>query len=360
MKLLILTQKVDIDDDILGFFHDWIKEFAKHCERVTVVCLQRGRYELPKNVRVLSLGKDEFLRLGKYSGFIRKLVATLRFYNCIIQERKKYDKVFVHMNPEYIVLGGIFWKLGGKKIALWYTHKAVDLKLKLAAKLADIIFTASEESFRLPSRKVKIVGHGINIERFQVQSRAPGVEIINNNKFIIITVGRISPVKDYETMIKAIYILNNQGIKNIELDIIGAVVLKNQESYLNALKDMVEKMQLAEKVKFLGSIPHYKIPEYLGKSDLFINLSKTGSVDKAVLEAMACGCLPLSSNESFKKIIPDELIVAKNNPEKLAEKIREIIGKQKEERDRITQKLRQIVMGNHNLNNLIKTIVKEI
>ncbi len=60
MKLLILTQKVDVDDDVLGFMHGWIAEFAKSCEQVIVICLQRGRYEFPKNVKVLSLGKMNF------------------------------------------------------------------------------------------------------------------------------------------------------------------------------------------------------------------------------------------------------------------------------------------------------------
>ena len=32
MKLLIITQKVDSADPILGFFHQWVEEFAKHCE----------------------------------------------------------------------------------------------------------------------------------------------------------------------------------------------------------------------------------------------------------------------------------------------------------------------------------------
>ena len=70
------------------------------------------------------------------------------------------------MNPEYIVLGGLWWKLWRKKITLWYTHKSVNLKLRIATKLADKIFTASEKSFRLVSKKVNIMGHGINIEQF--------------------------------------------------------------------------------------------------------------------------------------------------------------------------------------------------
>ncbi len=59
MKLLILTQKVDKNDDILGFFHGWIAEFARYCEKVTVVALEVHEYDLPRNVKVLSLGKEK-------------------------------------------------------------------------------------------------------------------------------------------------------------------------------------------------------------------------------------------------------------------------------------------------------------
>ncbi|MBI4086504.1 hypothetical protein HY416_00780 [Candidatus Kaiserbacteria bacterium] len=58
MKLLICTQTVDRGDPTLGFFHEWIAEFARHCERVIVVCLFEGEHSLPENVTVLSLGKE--------------------------------------------------------------------------------------------------------------------------------------------------------------------------------------------------------------------------------------------------------------------------------------------------------------
>jgi len=58
MKLLIVTQTIDSNDPVLGFFVRWVEEFSKQCEEVTVICLQKGEYELPKNVRVFSLGKE--------------------------------------------------------------------------------------------------------------------------------------------------------------------------------------------------------------------------------------------------------------------------------------------------------------
>ena len=113
-RLLILTQKIDRNDPILGFFHRWVEEFAKHCESVIVVCLQKGEYDLPKNVRVLSIGKEEG------GSRMRKIVRYIvRFYRYIWHERENYDAVFVHMNPIYVCLAGPWWRLTGRKIALW-------------------------------------------------------------------------------------------------------------------------------------------------------------------------------------------------------------------------------------------------
>jgi len=146
MKLLIITQKVDINDDILGFFHSWIAEFAKHCEKITVICLKKGEYNLPKNVKILSMGKEN----GE-----SKLKYIINFYKYIWRERKEYDTVFVHMNPEYVMLGGSLWRFMGKKISLWYTHKSITQNLQWAERLGHIIFTASEKSFRLQSDKIQ-------------------------------------------------------------------------------------------------------------------------------------------------------------------------------------------------------------
>jgi len=103
MKLLICTQVVDKNDPVLGFFVRWIEEFQKHCE-----------------VEVISL-KD----LGRGG----RLLRTWRLLRRASTGR--YDAVFVHMNPEYLVAAGWLWKLRGKKTGLWYTHKSVDLKLRV-------------------------------------------------------------------------------------------------------------------------------------------------------------------------------------------------------------------------------------
>ena len=106
MRLLVITQKVDREDPILGFFHRWVEELAKRYTEVSVICLEKGKYNLPPNVRVFSLGKEE--RKNKF-------LYVLKFFRLCFFKSLDYNSVFVHMNQEYVLLGGLFWKLLGKK-----------------------------------------------------------------------------------------------------------------------------------------------------------------------------------------------------------------------------------------------------
>ncbi len=347
MKLLILTQKVDINDDILGFFHNWIIEFAKYYEKVTVICLQKAEYKLPENVVILSLGKE---------GGGSRLKYLYRFYKYISRERKNYDKVFVHMNPEYAVLGGWLWKLWGKKISLWYTHKSVNLKLKIAEKFCDIIFTASRESFGLKSEKVKVVGHGIDINRLKIRDSKLKI----NGKFNIIYVGRISRIKNQKLLIQAIDILVNQNnFRNLEINLVGGSVYKKDNEYLNSLRDLVKKNNLQKLLNFVGTVPFKDIGQYYQQADLAINLCSTGGMDKAVLEAIAAGLPVIVLNKTFATILGEykkEMILASDSAVGLAKKIRQASVLPEEKKEKIKNDFFNLAAAHFSLAGLIKKI----
>ena len=186
MKLLVITQIVDETDSNLGFFHNWLKKIASKVDHLYVICLKEGKHSLPGNVTILSLGKENTVSRFEY---------VCRFYKYIWRYRHEYDNVLVHMNPEYVVLGGLLWKVWHKKVLLWYLHKSVDFKLRVAEKLVTKIFTASAESFRLPSKKVKIVGHGIDLTEFTARTKPL------SGKISLVTVGRTTRSKDLKTLI---------------------------------------------------------------------------------------------------------------------------------------------------------------
>ena len=79
MRLLIITQKVNKNDPVLGFFHTWIKELATKFESIEVICLEKGHFDLPQNVTVYSLGKEHGVtRLGYIKNFFRFSQCKLR------------------------------------------------------------------------------------------------------------------------------------------------------------------------------------------------------------------------------------------------------------------------------------------
>ncbi|HEC30491.1 MAG TPA: glycosyltransferase [Candidatus Yonathbacteria bacterium] len=369
VKLLIITQKVDSNDPILGFFIRWIEEFAKHTEKLTVICLEEGEYDLPDNVKVLSLGKKKYFReeVQPRGGAERqkrsfleekifsKAIYLVRFYKYIWQERKNYDAVFVHMNPIYVILGGIFWRAMGKKISLWYTHKQVDLKLRIAEKLVHTIFTASKKSFRLESPKVNVMGHGIDTNVFRPRERS------QDDTFRIITVGRVTPVKDYETLLKTAEILKKEG-KGFSVTIIGSYIDDSQKEYLESLKKYVVDHGLEKEVIFAGALPHIEIARYLQESDLFVNMSNTGSLDKAILEAMSCGIAAMTSNEAYEDMLSsyEGLFFQNGDHEEFSKNIVSYMSKTDEEKLKIKNTLREEVVKTHDLGHLMGRIVDNI
>lgn len=344
MRLLIITQKVDSNDPVLGFFHRWIEEFSKHCEQITVICLYEGVYNLPDNVRVFSLGKEHS---------VSRLSYILSFYHLIWRERRNYDAVFVHMNPIYVIFGGLLWKITKKKIGLWYTHKNVDTKLQIAEKLVDIIFTASRESFRFQSTKVLVVGHGVPFELFKRE-----VPSVFHEKIQIISVGRITPIKNLDILIDTVGILKNRNF-NVGISIVGAPVCKDDEDYSEKLRKEISEKGLGDNIVFVGTIPNNKIREYYWKSDLSINLCPTGGVDKAVLESIAAGLIVLVSNEAFSEYFgkySEYLIFKERNAMDLARKITELVSR--EDKEKMKRYIYERTIERANLDQLILRVLR--
>lgn len=348
MKLLIITQKVNASDPVLGFFHRWILEFAKHCQQVTVICLEKGQHHLPENVRVLSLDKE---------GGKGKIVRLVRFWKYVYKERSNYDKVFVHMNPIYIVLAGWWWRYFQKKgVFLWYTHKHVDWKLKWTEKFVNKIFTASEESLRLDTSKKVVTGHGIDTTFFQPNIRLKA----NGGNFCILTVGRLSETKGHELIIKATEILRSKDIP-ANLLVIGGPVTKKDDEYVKKIKKEVQKNN-SNFVSFLGPLPHSEVVSYFQKVDVFVNASQTESLDKTILEAMACETLIVSSNDSAIGILEkfdDNLIFEKNNVNDLVRSL-EYCYQNNQRLLGLKKSLRQEVIDYHNLSKLIEHLFSVI
>lgn len=331
MKLLVITQKVNREDQLLGFFIDWLNEFAKQFQAVEVLCLEKGQANLSPGIKVKSLGKERGLS---------RLQILFNFYKFIIGHRDRYDAVFVHMNPIWVILGAPFWGWLDKKVFLWYAHKSVTAKLKVAEFLADGVFSSTPEGFRLASRKIIFIGQGIDTSRFCPAD-------IPSNKTMI-SVGRLAPVKRHEISIRTLAVLRQLG-HIYHLDIVGAPVWHQDFAYEAELKKLVRDLDLEDQVSFWGKVNTDELPGLYQKNYWNLNFSQTGSLDKTILEAMACGCVPISSNDAAKAVLPSKLTVPAE-PSQVAGRILEL------QNENLRDSMVEYVRREHSLEGLISKI----
>ncbi len=291
MKLLVFTQKIDINDPVLGFFHSWVKGLSEKADSVTVICLSKGVFEFPSNVTVYSLGKET--DPSKFS-YLKNL------YNYLYVIDGTYDNVFVHMNQEYVILAGLYWKLKGIPVYMWRNHPNGSLLTRLAVSMCKKVFTTSAHSFTAQFKKTVIMPAGIDTKIFKTK------EGVVRKKYSVCMVGRVSPIKHVDMALEAIKILIASGVQTT-LSIIGPVLSKDEE-YMAGLKKFVADNNLSTIVYFEPAVTMDKLPEVYSGHEICLNLTDAGSFDKTVIEAASCGTIPLVSNESFSGLLPDAAI----------------------------------------------------
>ncbi len=291
MRLLFFVQMLDPDDANLGFIVQWARALSREVDELVVVSLETRSFDIGENVRVISLGKEDRAS---------KPVQTLRLASHLGREilGGKVDAVLAHMAPVYSVISAPFAFVGRVPIFTWYTHRHVPAMLRLAEKCSRLCFTASDASFRLASLKKRVMGHGIDMERF---SRRPNLVEGREGPLRLLSASRLSPVKRVDVLLEALTGLEGDWT----LHLAGGVPLDSQRPYEGRVLELARSF--GGRVRVHGAVPHGDMPRLLGQADAFINLSDTGSLDKGVLEALAVGCTVLTGNEAFRDLLAGTL-----------------------------------------------------
>lgn len=355
MNLLVFNLKTDASDDVLGFTTDWVNGLATHCENVFVVTMAVGRIAVAQNVRVYSAGKERgYSEPRRVIEFYRLLIGLLR--------AERIDVCFAHMMPLFAVLGWPLLRLYRIPIMLWYAHGHVSPLLRIATVLVDRVVTSSRGGFRLPTRKLRVVGQGIDVARF-----CPAASRQDPKKrFVLLTVGRISPVKHLEVLIEALAHLSLQltAKRNVVVRFVGDPLTQRDREYCKSLRRRAKELGVFARVEFLPAVPFTEIHRVYRDADVFVNSSETNSVDKTVLEAMATGLPVVTSNPAFADILDPSHVsmcmVPKGDPDALAIRLTRFIEMSDELRHAYGASLRGIVSRKHALEGLCNRIVGEL
>ena len=164
------------------------------------------------------------------------------------------------------------------------------------------------------------------------------VDGIMRKKYSVCMVSRISPIKHIELAISAVRELVLSGTQ-VSMAIVGSPTEKDFVYDAN-LKKQVNEQNLASSVNFIDAVSQDKLPEIYSSHEIYLNLTPSGSFDKTIVEAVACGAIPLVSNTSLRSLLP-EACITEATPKAIAASIQRLFDAH--EQVEIQSKLRDFV-----------------
>ncbi len=285
-----------------GFFIDIFTR--QHCQEHPYLM------ELDTNVRLIHL------KAGP-----EKQVEKLQAYHYLNEFTRNLELFRQQFNLDYDIIFSHYWISGvaGKRIQqLWnipqvmmyHTLGIVKNKLcigkpepklrikteKILARDCQAIIAATEQEkeqlifcYGAEEDKIKVIPGGVNLELFRPHDkRQSRMRLGFNNEKIILFVGRITPIKGIDSLIKAVgYLKNKQGIEGIKLVIIGGDV--HSQPLIFKLKKLADDLQLKDAIDFRGLVRQEELPYYYSAADVCSVFSYYESFGLVTLEALACG-----------------------------------------------------------------------
>jgi glycosyltransferase involved in cell wall biosynthesis len=348
MRLLLFNLATDADDPILGFTARWICALAERVEFIHVVTMRAGRLDVPRNVRVYSVGKEK-----KYSEPRR----VIEFYKILarILRQDNIDVCFSHMMPLFTVLAGPLLKLKGIPIITWYAHPKVTQILKIAHRLSDRMVASVSTAYTYKRDKFTAIGQGIDTELFSIEA-----SVLPEEPPMILCAGRLSPVKDHPTLFKAVWLLQQHYSQPFRVVLLGGPATSRDETYVRSLHEQTTKLGLENTVCFERAVSMESLPSWYRRCTVTVNMTPTGSGDKVVWEAMACGRPCVVANEGFRETLgsyADHCLYAYGDSQQLAARLKWLLSLQQTERMAIGTYCRERVESMHGLDRLAQNLV---
>ena len=337
-RVVFITQAYLRRSTIVGVTRDWVRALAARCDGVDVIALD-GEPEVGESrVRVHSLGKAS----GR--GRIAQLTT---FWSALAHALPHASAVFVHMVPRYALLAAPLSVAARKPMTLWYAQGGVSGALRVAVPLVRHIVTPTRDSFPLTGeaveRRLRITGHGVDTMRYAPSDGdAP-------ERGRVLAAGRLSASKQYDTLVEALVHVTD---KSWRLRIASGGGYAASADYARSLEARVAQLGAAERLTLLGAVPYEALPDEYRAAWLLGHTSATGSLDKVVLEAMACGTPVVSTAPSSRALLaPIDVSLAPTDAsaERLATSLRTVLAWSYERRNGIGAALRQVVERSHSL-----------
>ena len=336
-KIVFVTQQVDPRHPALAATVPKIRALAELVDEVVVLADGVVPGVLPANARVRTFRAR------------RKAGRGLRFETALARElvRLRGGAVVAHMCPIYAVLAAPLVRPLRVPLVLWFTHWRASRLLQAAERASTAVTSVDERSFPLPSRKLRAIGHGIDLAEFPCARPREG------EGTRLLALGRYSTAKGLDVVLAAV----NLAGPDVELRVHGPSLSEDERHHRVELEELSSELGLDGRVVLGDAVPRGELPALFAAHDALVNNMRAGAPDKVVYEA-AAGCLPvLASNPIFDSLLDADQRFTRWDPNALADRIRALRAASGEERAAIGRRLRARVEEGHSVQSWARGIL---
>ncbi|GGC97121.1 glycosyltransferase family 4 protein [Undibacterium terreum] len=166
-----------------------------------------------------------------------------------------------------------------RKMILWAAQNAKGIITVCNALKEEMV------SLGVTADSITPLRNGVDLQRFQPMDRASARQTLGLEHFTLLSVGLLDPRKGHDLIIQAM-----PSLQGVRLLIAGTGPDRKK------LEDLALQLGVADRVKFLGSVPQTELKTYYNGADALVLASSREGWANVLLESMACGTPVVASN----------------------------------------------------------------
>jgi teichuronic acid biosynthesis glycosyltransferase TuaC len=215
-------------------------------------------------------------------------------------------------------------KARGADIHFWGQQQScLDQILQAADKAAGLLavsgaLKADMVALGMDADKIMVHYTGLDQSRFVPRDRASEKAKLGITGPLILSVGALIPRKGQELLIRAL-----PSLPDAMLMLAG--IGESEGDY----RALASQLAVADRVSFLGSVPHDDLPALFAAADVMALVSSSEGLANAWVEALACGTPIVASDVGgIREIVksPDAGRIVERDPEAIAAAIEDILA----------------------------------
>ncbi|MDQ4419124.1 glycosyltransferase [Sphingobium sp. DEHP117] len=170
----------------------------------------------------------------------------------------------------------------------------------------------------LEADKIRVHYTGVDLDRFAPQDRAAAKARLHLDGRVVLCVGNLITRKGQDLLIRAL------------VDLPGVtLLLAGHGPDRAAYQKLADELGVAERVGFLGAVPHEELPAVYNAADVMALPSMSEGLANAWVEALACGTpIAISDVGGARELLsdPEAGRIIERTPEALATALRELLA----------------------------------